>query len=340
MKDLFNHLTTSQLMRYLLIFILGWVIIELLAYFEHIIIIFTFAAILAFLLNYPVQFLKRILPHTLAVGLVFGLTLALFVGLTIPLGITILAQAEQLLSQSPELLESLTEVLDDLQNVLANWNIRANVGAIEDQLQDQIIAGLGVGLSTLQSFLYNLVNLILIAVVAFFMLLDGLPIWELILKLFPPYLREPINTAIKENFLGFFWGRLLLSIFFGISCLIVFALLQVPYSLILAVIAGVFDLIPGIGATLGISLVTLILLPQGLWLGIKVLITCVVLQQVEENLLMPHIMKDSINLNPIIMFFALLVGARIAGLLGVFLAIPVAGVIVRLSQVETPKTDA
>lgn len=48
-----------------------------------------------------------------------------------------------------------------------------------------------------------------------------------------------------------------------------------PYTLILATIAGVFDLIPGIGATLGISLVALIVLPQGIWLSIKVLVGCI-----------------------------------------------------------------
>jgi len=80
--------------------------------------------------------------------------------------------------------------------------------------------------------------------------------------------------------------------------------------LLLAEIAGVFDLTPGIGATIGITLVSLI--------------ACVLLQQVEENLLMPRIMQGSINMNPVFMFFALLVGAKVAGLVGVFLSIPLA----------------
>jgi len=115
--------------------------------------------------------------------------------------------------------------------------------------------------------------------------------------------------------------------------------LQVPYALVLAAIAGVFDLISGIGATLGISLVALILLPQGFWLSLKVLVSCILLQQVEENLLMPRIMQGSININPVVMFFALLVGARIAGLLGIFLAIPIAGVIISLFEVDEMKGE-
>lgn len=55
---------------------------------------------------------------------------------------------------------------------------------------------------------------------------------------------------------------------------------------------------------------------------------------------MPRIMKDSINLNPVVMFFALLVGVRIAGLLGLFLAIPVAGVIINLLDIDEMRGDS
>lgn len=91
---------------------------------------------------------------------------------------------------------------------------------------------------------------------------------------------------------------------------------------------------PGIGATIGISLVCLIALPQGVLLAFKVLIGCILLQQVEENLLMPRIMQGSINMNPVIMFFALLVGVKVAGLVGVFLSIPVAGVLISLFDIK------
>jgi hypothetical protein len=148
-----------------------------------------------------------------------------------------------------------------------------------------------------------------------------------------------LTETIQQSFLGFFWGRLILSVFFGVSAFIIFLILQVPYALVLAAIAGVFDLIPGIGATLGISLVALILLPQGFWLSLKVLVSCILLQQVEENLLMPRIMQGSININPVVMFFALLVGARIAGLLGIFLSIPIAGVIVSLFEIDEMKGE-
>lgn len=335
--NFWDRLNNAKLLHYLLLFALTWAIVQVLAYFQAVIVIFTFAAILAFLLSYPVKWLQRFLPHGLAVGVVFLLGIVVIGGLVITIGLAALSQGQQLLSQLPELLTSLAPLVERLENLLESWNLQVDLVTVEEQIRNQALTGLGTGLATVQAVLANLVDLILIVVVAFFMLLDGERLWAFILKFFPRQIRGDLTTTIRRNFLGFFWGRLILSMFFGVSCFIVFLILQVPYALVLAAIAGAFDLIPGIGATLGIGLVSLIMLPQGILLSLKVLIGCVLLQQVEENLLMPRVMQGSININPVIMFFALLVGARIAGLLGIFLAIPIAGVLISLLEIEEMK---
>jgi predicted PurR-regulated permease PerM len=130
---------------------------------------------------------------------------------------------------------------------------------------------------------------------------------------------------------------MLLSLFFTIAAFIVFLFLQVPLALILAVIVGLFQLIPGIGATLGIGLVCLILLPKSVGLAFNVLIASIILQQIKDNLLAPRIMQNSLNINPVIGFFALLVGYRIAGLLGIFLATPIAGVFLSWFGIENKR---
>ena len=326
---MWKRLNNSQLIRYLLLFALGWVFVQVVAYFETVLIIFVFAAITAFLLNYPVVWVSRFMPRWLAVILVFLLTLLILSVLTATVGLTIIDQIQQLLEQTPQLLNDAIALLRDLP-FLQNKNVTFNPNAIEAQLREQALSLVATGLSTIQNLLFGLLDLILIVVVAFFMLLDGKPLWNFALRVFPQHLRSELTVAITKNFLGFFWGRLLLSIFFGASAFLVFILFGVPYALALAAIAGVFDLIPGIGATLGIGLICLIILPQGILLGLKVLVGCILLQQVEENLLMPRIMQGSINMNPVVMFLALLIGARVAGLVGVFLSIPIAGVLISL----------
>jgi predicted PurR-regulated permease PerM len=333
-RKFWQQLNNSRLIRYVLLLAIGWAISQIIAYFSTVIVIFIFAGILAFLLSYPVRWAERFLPHGIAVILVFLLSLLVVGGLITTLGFAVLSQFQQILEQAPQFAEYVISVLDSLQNILTRFNFNVDFQLIEEELRNRILAGIGTGWATFQGLLINLIDLILIAVVAFFMLLDGKRVWNFLMKVFPANVRERLTLAIQQNFLGFFWGRLLLSIFFAISVFIVFIILQLPYALFLAVIAGVFDLIPGIGATIGITLVALIVLPQGIWVSVQVLIGSVLLQQVEENLLMPRIMQGSINMNPVFMFFALLVGARLAGLVGIFLSIPMAGVLISMFKIE------
>ncbi|MBE9166546.1 AI-2E family transporter [Pleurocapsales cyanobacterium LEGE 06147] len=336
-KKFWIQLNNSQLLRYLLLIVLGWAIAQILAYFETVIVIFIFAAILAFLLNYPVKWLQRFLPRTFAVILVVLLTFFILGVLTITLGFTILSQGQQLLDQLPLLLEVLYTLGERVENLLARWNVDLDLEAIQEELRNQVLSGITIGLGIIPNLLTNLIDLLLIVIVAFFMLLDGKRIWHFVLKVFPQNIRKDVATAIQQNFLGFFWGRFLLSVFFGVSIFLVFLILDLPYPLVLAAIGGVFDLIPGIGATLGITLVCLIVLPQGIWLSLIVLVSCIALQQVEENLLMPRIMQGSLNINPVALFFALLVGVTVAGLVGVFISIPIAGVIISLFELDEMK---
>ncbi len=334
-----KKLDNSRLIRYLLLIGLGWVIVEILTYFEKVIIIFIFAAILAFLLSFPVQWLRRFLRHDIAVILVFVVSVLLLGGLAIAVGLAVLSQGQDLLGKAPEFFTSLLAFIERLEELFNRWDISVNFSAIEEQIRNRALSAFGVGLATLEKVLSNLVDLIAVVVVGFFMLLDGGRLWRFAIQLFPDRLQDDITEAIRRNFLGFFWGRLILSVFFGVSAFAVFWLLRVPYALLLGAIAGVFDLIPGIGAALGISLIALSLLPQGILLSLKVLAVCIVLQQIEENLLMPRVMQGSININPVLMFFALFVGARVAGLVGLFLSIPIAGTIVNLLEIEELKGE-
>ncbi|MFW6360000.1 MAG: AI-2E family transporter [Chroococcales cyanobacterium] len=337
LNKFFQKISNTQLVRYLLFFALGWAIVQVLAYFQAVIIVFTFAAILTFLLNYPVRSLKRFLPHSLAVSLVFLLFLFVIIGLTFTIGFAILSQAQDFLNQAPKIVNDLSAKIQELEAILERFRIPVNLEVLAEEIRNIGLSQIGAGLTTIQGLLANFVTFIFIAVVAFFMLLNGQPIWQFVIQWFPYPFQEELTLSLKRNFLGFFWGRFLLSVFFAVSTCFVYFILQTPYPLVLSVIAGIFDLIPGIGATLGISIIALILLPQGIWLSVKVVILSILLQQVEENLLMPKIMQDSVNLNPVVLFFALLVGARIAGLLGIFLAIPIAGVIISLLGIEEMK---
>lgn len=341
--NFWERLNNLVLVRFLLFFLSGWASILLLKYFEDVIAIFSFAAILAFLLSYPVQWLQKYLPRYVAVAIVFLISLVLIIALTITVGLSLVSQAQQLINSITAFLNSLIPLVENLEIFLRNRNIIVDLNAIQQQLQNQILSGLSVGLtysfSTIQIFFTNFLNLILIAVVSFFMLLDGQRLWGFILKSVPKNRRARFELIVKRKFSGFVQGQLILMLFLTTSSFIVFLVLNVPFPLILAAIVGVFDAIPGIGATLGVGIIFLIVLSQNVWLALKVLAACIILQQIQDNLISPRVMQGSLNVNPVVIFFALLVGARVAGLLGVFLAIPIASVIVSLFEIDEMKAE-
>ncbi|MCP6757380.1 MAG: AI-2E family transporter [Fischerella sp. CENA71] len=334
-----SRLNNLVLVRFLLLVASGWAVVKLLDYFEPVIVIFTFATILAFLLSYPVKWLERFLSHHLAVIVVFLLSIVIIGSLTITVGLTILSQGQQLIDSLTGFLNSLAPLLERIESIFRSRNIQLDLTIIEEQIRNQAINQLVASLTILQTFLTNFVTFILISVVAFFMLLDGDKLWHLMIKVIPQQNRSKFTRIIKRNFLGFFQGQLLLTLFLTGSTFIIFLLLKVPFALILSVIVGILDIIPGIGATLGVGIITLIVLSQGVWLALKVLVACIILQQIQDNLIAPRIMQGALNLNPVVVFFALLVGARVAGLLGIFIAIPIAGVIVSIFEIDEMKSE-
>ena len=339
-----DRLNNSGLVRFLLLFASGWAIVQILAYFETLIVIFSFAAIIAFLLSYPARWLNRYLPHGVAVSLVFFIGMGMLAAIAITVGITLVSQGQQLIESLTTFVNSLVPIIERLDKFLEARNINIDLNAIQKRVNDTLLGGIsegiGISLTGIQIFLANFLNFILIAVVALFMLLDGERLWSFTLKVVPEHLQGRFNYLIRRNFLGFFRGQMLLCLFLTTTTFIVFLVLQVPFPLLLAVIAGLFDLIPGIGATLGVMVVCLIVLSQKPFLAVWVLIACIVIQQIQDNFIAPRIMQNSLNINPVVIFFALLVGARVAGLLGVFIAIPIAGVMVSLFEIDEMKSEA
>jgi predicted PurR-regulated permease PerM len=342
-KKFWERLNNMALVRFLLLVASGWALIQVLDYFETVIVIFSFAAIIAFLLSYPVRALHRFLPHGVAVALVFFLGMSILAGLGITVGLVVLSQGQQLIESLIRFSNSLIPLVAQLESFLRTHNIQLNLNILQEQLRQQLISRLDVifdySLTTIQIFLSNFVTLILIAVISFFMLLEGERLWLVILKFVPEHLKDRFTLVIKRKFLGFFRGQVLLTLFLTTSTLAVFLALNVPFPLLLSLIAGLCDIIPGIGATLGISLVCLILLSQSVWQTVQVLIACIILQQLQDNFIAPRIMQNSLNINPVVIFFALLVGARVAGLLGIFIAIPITGVIVSLFEIDEMKAE-
>lgn len=300
--------------------------------FEHLITVLTVAALLAFLLNYPVQFFQRAgitRAQAVIIVLLVSVTLLVFVGITlVPL---VVDQTNQLLQGIPVWLANIQERLGQLDNWararrlsldLRGFSSRINAN-IESQLQE--IAGQAVGLAI--GTLSGLIETILVVVLAFYMLLYGDRVWQGLINLLPPQIGLPLSASLRLNFHNFFLTQLLLGLFMFGTLTPIFLVLKVPFALLFALLIGAAELIPFIGATLGIGTVTILVLFQDWWLAVQVAIAAIFMQQIKDNLLAPRLMGNFTGLNPIWIFIALLLGAQIAGVLGVIVSVPIAGTI-------------
>lgn len=335
MNRLFTPLQ-QLLITWVLILITGWLTLNAVSYFSELISILITAGLIAFVLNFPVRRLEAFIPRGLAAGLVYLLA-GVVIGL---IGVTIappvISQAQQLILNLPNLIASGQEQLADLQTWSQSHKIRFAVPLLQEQLVTQLqqrveaIAKGGLGL-LLGTFNWVL-DLILILVISFYMLLDGERLWRSATLFFSPPIRDFLTESFRRNLQRFFSGQLLLGLFMAVTLSLVFWWLKVPFFLVLAIFIGLMEVIPFVGATLGIMLVAGLVAFIDWWLAVQVVIAAIALQQVKDNLLAPRILGNLTGLSPAIVLSALLMGAKVGGLLGVILAIPLAGMVKTIAE--------
>ena len=199
------------------------------------------------------------------------------------------------------------------------------------QTQAEAIATKGLGL-VVGTFNWVL-DLILILVISFYMLIDGDRVWRSLTSIFSPKIRYGLTEALQRNLQKFVFGQLLLGLFMAITLTLAFWALRVPFFLLFAVFIGLMEVIPFVGATLGIATVAFVVAFINWWLALQVLAVAIALQQVKDNLVAPRILGNLTGLSPVIIFVSLLLGAKFGGLLGVILAIPLTGVGKSLAEI-------
>jgi predicted PurR-regulated permease PerM len=309
-----------------------WLLYLLFRLFLHPITIVCIAAILAFLLNYPVKFFERIaLSRPQAVIIVLLVTLTLLVVLGVTLVPMVIDQTIQLLNKIPDWLDTSQANLEYFEALAKKRRLPLDLRVVSNQINANIqslvqqLASAAVGFAG--TVLSGLLDVVLVVVLAFYMLLYGDRVWSGLINLLPPHIRFPLTTSLRLNFHYFFLSQILLALFMLISLTPIFLVLGVPFALLFAILIGVSQLIPFIGATLGIGLVSFLILLQNWWLAVQVAIAAIIMQQIKDNLLGPKLLGDFIGVNPIWIFVAILMGFEIAGLLGTLVAVPIAGTI-------------
>lgn len=334
----FKEKITDRLPRWLVVLLTiplavlnGWVILQVFQYFGSTVTVLAIATLLAFLLNFPVQFLeKRDIQRGYSILLVF-LT---FLGILATLGITLLplllTQLQELVLHLPKGLSAASEQLQQFQDWATDRQLPINVSGIVAQLESLVPQEVNnlpnqvfeIVLETVDSVF----EVILTVALTLYLMLHGQGFWNSILQWLPTRLNDRFQQSLNQNFRNYFVGQFTVALIQGTVLTIVFFLLRIPFFLLFGMGVGLMVLIPFFDV-LGVLLVSLIVSLTNLWLGVAVLVIAILADQVIDNTVSPRIIGKLIGLNPVWVIVSLLLGAKIAGFVGILLAVPLASTI-------------
>jgi predicted PurR-regulated permease PerM len=305
--------------------------------FSQIISPLVIAVILAYVLNPPVRFLttRTRLSRTLAVA-------SVYLALIVILGLVLLSFVPSLIQQVMSINVSFQDIVEDVstffEQPLFIFGFSIDLLEVYKEVSGTLQNIVSPLASRTVSFLIGLASgfawLIFVLIVSFYLLKDLGKLGHSLDKLVPEEYREEIRRLVGEiNVVwnAFFRSQLILCIVVGTLVGVTMRAVGVSNALILGIMAGVLEIIPNIGPTIAAIPAVLIAYFQGStylplsngWFALLVIGIYVVIQQVENNILVPRIIGRSLNLHPLVVIIGAIAGASLAGILGIFLAAPI-----------------
>lgn len=180
-------------------------------------------------------------------------------------------------------------------------------------------------LSTSTKIFAGIFSILTVVIVSFYLLAGFNSLNHAIVGLMPQNLQtltEKIVNEVEQKLGAWVRGQIVLSFAVGILTLITLSIVQIPYALVLALIAGILEAIPTIGpiiAAVPALIVALSISPQK---AIIIVLVYILIQVLENNLLVPTVMKKAVGLSPLVVLLGIIVGGQLLGLPGALLAIP------------------
>ena len=289
-------------------FILGIWLIYLI---RDLLIILFVAVILMSAFSPLVKFLtKSKIPKSLSIAITYIIIIMLVSGLLAIVIPPLLEETRRLFLILPPYLDKLFEI------------ISVDKSVIQSQFSTLSKSVFSITLSVFDNFL----TIIFLLVLTFYLMLERDNLEDRIASLFvgkEERIKELI-VQIEEKLGGWFRGQLFLSLVIGVLTYVGLLVLGIPYALPLAVIAGVLEVIPVIGPIISAIPSVLITLTVSPILSVGVAAMYFVIQQLENHLIVPQVMKRAVGLNPLVVILAIAIGSRLLGFAGALLAVPIA----------------
>ena len=296
---------------------------------------FIVGLVLAYLLDMPVERMSRIgVPRWLAVLIVYAITVFVVVEAAV---LTIRPLADEMstfIREFPSFMTRVTnayahlDLAPTLRNAIDKWlnELGAGIAGLDPTALLPVVSGIA-------GIFASIVGYILIPVWVFYLIKDRPSLTAAMARSMPvAWWRDvrAISDLVLRVFGQWLRGQLFLGLTVGVATFAGLILLSTTvdpifgrFAVLLSVIAGVLELLPIIGPIIAAIPAVLLALTAGLDVAVAAVIMYTVIQQLENNLLVPKIQGDAVELHPSAVMFALVIGGAIAGLLGAILALPI-----------------
>lgn len=293
------------------------------------IILLLFVALLLAGVMYPfvTWMAARRVPKGVSVFLFYFLLLG-FLSLSFILLIPAVARELAMLAGTySQSFEWLTGLREGVQGISSAYplvhNLQAGLGSLQQYLGASVQGVLGY----LMTLFGGLAGLVVVLVLSFYLIVEESAVKTLFRNIIPNTHQEMVADIIWQviNRLGdWLRGQLILALIIASVYFIAFALIGVPYPILLALFGGLLEFIPYVGPFLAAVPALILAASVSPLVFVLTLIAILVIQQLENNLIVPKIMQRTVGLNPIISILAVMIGAQTFGVVGALFAIPVA----------------
>lgn len=309
-------------------------------FFQTLFAPFLIAGFLFYLLNPLVKMLMKIrikefkVKRPLAIAIVFLLLISV-------LGLVISFFIPRLIEQIKSLVIGLPGYLGELQRFLTNlfnnshidWLQKVDLhsymnkfeGSLTSILKKFILSlttSLGSVIGTITSVTVTLVT---VPFILFYMLKDGEKLVPTVEKFFPEHNRSKVARLLHEmsaTLSRYISGQMIECLFVGTFSAIGYSMTGIPYALLVGLFAGITNIIPYLGPYIGLMPALFLAFSKSLPTVFWVIVVCIVVQQLDGNLVYPNVIGKSLHLHPLTIIIILLVAGNIAGLLGMILGVP------------------
>lgn len=265
------------------------------------------------------------IPRPIGVVIIYLILFAIISSVFILITPHVVEQTRGLIQALPSYLEKTFSNFSQLREYSVQYGLVDNIKQSLDFLQESVKQGARGIFSVIASVFGGVASFFIILVITFYMIAEKNSINSFLNNVIPETHRKRTMDLIEDvqEKLGL-WARAQLTLSFAIFLLIFIflSIFRVEYALVLALIAGLTEFIPYLGPIIGAIPAVIIAFFQAPIKALIVIIIYFIVQQIENTVLVPQVMRKAVGINPIISITALMSGLRLGGIFGAIIAIP------------------